>query len=91
MDWLYLKRKEFIPSLGLDQERRERRILKEWYATVATLVYHLWKARNTAVWEHKVLLSSRTITAIIFDVKSRIKNIIGKKVTSANRNWFSKL
>ncbi|XP_021851150.2 uncharacterized protein [Spinacia oleracea] len=61
------------------------------YTACAGLVYHVWKARNTAVWEASVPSVQHTVERIQKDTKGRIQQLLGKKVRNSELNWFHSL
>ena len=60
-------------------------------AVVASLVYHIWYARNDKVWndvnESAVVIVRKTNQT----VKNRVAQVWPKKVSIEDTNWFSAL
>ncbi|XP_056688204.1 uncharacterized protein [Spinacia oleracea] len=61
------------------------------YAAYAGLIYHLWRARNYAVWDAMVPTVLQTVKRVKMDTKGRIQQLIGKKVKASDVEWFSGL
>lgn len=61
------------------------------YTSVAALVYNIWKAKNSVVWQLQVPTTQKVIKGVQADVKCRIHNIMGKKMNCRDRDWFHKL
>ncbi|XP_056697909.1 uncharacterized protein [Spinacia oleracea] len=61
------------------------------YTTMASLVYHIWRAKNTAVWDMTVPTFQTTVQRVQSDVKCRVQNLISKSVKQSDRDWFSSL
>ncbi|XP_021855349.2 uncharacterized protein [Spinacia oleracea] len=64
---------------------------KVMYTVIAGLVYHVWKARNESVWLLKTPTVNQVVKNVQTDVRGRIQNIMGRKVSSRDRDWFSSL
>ncbi|XP_056688705.1 uncharacterized protein [Spinacia oleracea] len=61
------------------------------YTAVACLVYHIWKARNSSVWRAQVPVIKNTVKIIQTEVKSRVANLLSKKICNRDKDWFSSL
>lgn len=61
------------------------------YTVVASLVYNVWRARNEDVWRLQVPSMQKVLANIKHDVKNKIANFIGKKVSQLDREWFHSL
>ncbi|XP_021847300.1 uncharacterized protein [Spinacia oleracea] len=61
------------------------------YAAVAGVVYQIWKARNSAIWDAKVPSLDSSVNCIQSDVRHRIKSILGRKVSTRDKDWLYSL
>ncbi|XP_021843508.1 uncharacterized protein [Spinacia oleracea] len=91
--------------LGFQNSRNSAAALLKWihryakskfqkatmYTAVACLVYHIWRARNSSVWNGHVPAIKHTVNTIQFEVKSRISNLLSKKICNRDMDWFASL
>ncbi|XP_021862274.1 uncharacterized protein [Spinacia oleracea] len=61
------------------------------YTAIAAIVYHVWKARNTCIWQLQVPSIQKLVKDIQGDVKYRVQHLISKKVSSSDLLWFHSL
>ncbi|XP_056688628.1 uncharacterized protein [Spinacia oleracea] len=57
----------------------------------ASLVYNIWKAKNPTVWKFQVPVVQNTVKVIQFEVKSRVVNLLSKKICTRDQDWFFSL
>uniref|UniRef100_A0A803Q7F3 Reverse transcriptase zinc-binding domain-containing protein n=1 Tax=Cannabis sativa TaxID=3483 RepID=A0A803Q7F3_CANSA len=60
-------------------------------ASIAGLVYTLWRARNSKIWEETQVDIDRLIQQAKLTVKQRITLCWPKKVKDMDKEWFQKL
>ncbi|KAM6556987.1 hypothetical protein CsatB_004006 [Cannabis sativa] len=60
-------------------------------ATVATLVYSIWRARNDLFWNSNRQQSAEIVKQIKWAIKNRIMFAMPKKVKRKDRDWFQLL
>ncbi|XP_021848362.1 uncharacterized protein [Spinacia oleracea] len=103
--WLALQDRKVLHWLGFNTHRTSLFMILKWahrhcvggfrrrvcYAAVAGVVYQIWKARNSAIWDAKVPSLDTSVNCIQFDVRHRIKSIPGKKVSTRDKDWLYSL
>ncbi|XP_060179565.1 uncharacterized protein LOC132609537 [Lycium barbarum] len=60
-------------------------------ATLATLVYWIWKAQNKAVWDLKVPTIEGWMRQLKQECKMRKSWLMGKKMSQKERSWIDRL
>ena len=63
--------------LKAKQSSAKRRIL---CVVLTSLVYHIWRVRNDALWNAKIWLVSNTVQKIVRDCQMRLSLVMPKKV-----------
>lgn len=61
------------------------------YNVVVGLVYHIWKARNSSVWNKCAPTIAQMVQGVKTNVKYRIQNLVSKKFNNLDRDWFFSL
>ncbi|XP_056698078.1 uncharacterized protein [Spinacia oleracea] len=61
------------------------------WLVIAGVVYSIWKARNSSIWEGSVPTVKHTVQHIQFCVKNRVSKLIGKKISTSEAHWFASL
>ncbi|XP_056692000.1 uncharacterized protein [Spinacia oleracea] len=103
-DCVYNKRflVALLAWLGLNTHRTSVSLIPHWirrncrisfkrevfYASIAGGVYQIWKARNSAVWDHSVSTIEGLLHSLQSDVKHRILSVSGKKLSDVDREWL---
>ena len=60
-------------------------------AVLAAGVYHVWKARNEALWAQKLWSIEYTVQNVRRDIIQRVKLVMPKKMKTCDRVWFDEL
>lgn len=60
-------------------------------ASLAATVYHVWLARNDAVWQHKIVKPKNVCVRIKTEVLGRIRQCLPKRINYADWLWFNSL
>lgn len=61
------------------------------YSVIAAVVYHIWRARNHALWNDVVMLPDVIIRNIQLDVCGRYKSLVDIKWNVEDKLWFHQL
>ncbi|XP_021867556.1 uncharacterized protein [Spinacia oleracea] len=94
MNWLgvHLNRTTITGLLkGVQRHSRGKSKKAIIFTIIARLVYNIGKARNAAVWSAKVPTVQATVACIKAEVKGRVHNLLSKKSSSSDLNWFNGL
>ena len=58
------------------------------YSVLNALVYHVWRVRNSVLWEAKLWLISNTVQRIKDELKVRFKVAKPKKISRLEQEWL---
>lgn len=61
------------------------------YSVLAAIVYYVWKARHSALWDSKVPRPSSVIKVIKVEVCIRIRAFVSAKWSNKESEWTEKL
>ncbi|XP_062112554.1 uncharacterized protein LOC133823726 [Humulus lupulus] len=61
------------------------------YATLAALVYHIWRVRNDVYWNKKFWHITNTVQKVEREIQVRITLVMPKKAQTIDRDWFTKI
>lgn len=95
MAWLGIRwsRKELMQTCRWIKNRHQGTMFKKrvGMAAVAATIYMIWKNRNSALWEHQIMMIDRIVNDTKYIVKNRIVQILGTKVKDSDRVWLERL
>ncbi|XP_062114812.1 uncharacterized protein LOC133827425 [Humulus lupulus] len=92
--WLGLKaHTESLQGLlrWIERSKRSKFQKKVLDASVASLVYHLWQARNYKLWQSSIVSPKTLVQEAKWQIKTRITCIMPKHVDHVDKTWFELL
>ncbi|XP_062104077.1 uncharacterized protein LOC133815037 [Humulus lupulus] len=75
----------------IDRSKRSKFQKKVLAASVASLVYHLWQARNNKLWQSNIVSPKLLVQEAKWQIKTRITCIMPKHVDHVDKTWFDLL
>ncbi|XP_062080257.1 uncharacterized protein LOC133785015 [Humulus lupulus] len=61
------------------------------FSFLATTVYHIWRVRNDALWNHKLWQIQHTVSRIQHDCKFRVFSVLPCKASRKDREFINRL
>ncbi|KAK4724531.1 hypothetical protein R3W88_027310 [Solanum pinnatisectum] len=58
------------------------------WSILAATIYHIWMARNEALWQKSVHIPTKVLKLIKMDAKYRIMEILHRKHTCKDKGWI---
>ncbi|XP_062109388.1 uncharacterized protein LOC133820007 [Humulus lupulus] len=75
----------------IDRSRRSRFQKKVLAASIASLVYHVWQARNSKLWHSSIISPTLLVQEARWQLKTRITCIMPKQIDQVDKEWFESL
>ncbi|XP_060200203.1 uncharacterized protein LOC132628418 [Lycium barbarum] len=61
------------------------------WAILAAMIYHIWNARNDAVWNHKIIRPQLMVQQIQEESRIRALEMLKRRITCNDRKWIEQL
>ena len=57
-------------------------------ATCVAVLYHIWRMRNLAIWEGKLIKPEQVAMSVLKETYMRVVAVMPKKVSRIDKDWF---